>query len=131
MFEPLALLNALITLGLIIGGLVAYRHGFAQTANEVQERVINALQTEIGTLHDRITGLEEENARLNRVLSTLCVALKQRGISVSVDGDAANILEREANTSTGTAGGQGADVAAAPSKARRARKRASAVEGAA
>ena len=38
--EPLSLINLLITLCLLVGGVAAYRHGFARTANEVQERVI-------------------------------------------------------------------------------------------
>lgn len=93
MFEPLALFNTLVTLGLIVGGLLAYRRGFAQTVSEVQERVIIALQTEIQTLHDRIDALEAENTRLRTIISTLCAALKRRGIQVTVEGDTVSILE--------------------------------------
>lgn len=99
MFEPLSLLNLLITIGLVIGGVVAYYHGFTRTANEVQERVINALQSEIQMLHDRIATLEQENARLNYIVTTLCSALKQLGIHVTIDGDTVSIHDHNGSGS--------------------------------
>lgn len=99
MFEPLSLLNLLITIGLVIGGVVAYYHGFSRTANEVQERVINALQSEIQTLHDRIATLEQENARFNYIVTTLCSALKQLGIHVTIDGDTVSIHDHNGSGS--------------------------------
>lgn len=57
----LTILNLVATFGLIVGGLLAYHHGFARTATEVQERVIRLLQSEIGALQDRIDALEKEN----------------------------------------------------------------------
>lgn len=121
MFEPLALLNTLITLCLIIGGFVAYRHGFAQTANEVQERVINALQNEIQTLHDRIVVLEKENTHLNQLLTTLCATLKRRGVHVSVEGDAVSIHDNSAGLYTCNMHEQESEetIEARPTKARK------------
>ena len=92
--EPLSLINLLFTLCLMIGGVVAYRQGFTRTANEVQARVINALQSEIQSLHDRIAALEKENTRLSYTLTTMCLALKQRGIHVTIDGDIVSIQDR-------------------------------------
>jgi cell division protein FtsB len=89
--ESLSLLNLLVTLCLIVGGIAAYRHGFARTANEVQERVIHALQSEIQSLHDRIEALEHENTRLNYTITTMCSALRQRGLHVTIDGDIVSI----------------------------------------
>ena len=94
MVEPLTILNLSMTLCLLIGGIVAYRHGFARTANEVQERVIHALQSEIQALHDRIAALEQENTRLNYTINTICTSLKQRGIHVTIDGDIISIHGR-------------------------------------
>lgn len=94
MIEPLTLINLSMTICLIIGGIVAYRHGFARTANEVQERVIHALQSEIQALHDRIAVLEQENTRLNYTITTICTSLKQRGVHVTVDGDIISIHGR-------------------------------------
>ena len=91
--EPLSLINLIITLCLTIGAVVAYRYGFTKTANEVQERVIHALQSEIQSLHDRIAALEKENTRLSYTLTTMCQALKQRGIHVTIDGDIISIQD--------------------------------------
>jgi len=92
--EPLSLINLMITITLTIGGIAAYRHGFTRTANEVQDRVINALQHEIQSLHDRIAALEKENTRLSYTLTTMCMALKQRGVHVTIDGDIISIQDR-------------------------------------
>lgn len=94
MIEPLTLINLFLTICLVIGGIVAYRYGFARTANEVQERVIYALQSEIQALHDRIAALEQENTRLNYTITTICTSLKQRGVHVTVDGDIISIHGR-------------------------------------
>lgn len=94
LMELLTFLNLTMTICLTIGGIVAYRHGFARTANEVQERVIHALQSEIQTLHERIAALEKENTRLNYTITTICTSLKQRGVHVTVDGDIISIQGR-------------------------------------
>ncbi|HEU5228764.1 MAG TPA: hypothetical protein VFU49_13190 [Ktedonobacteraceae bacterium] len=97
MLEPLSLLNLLISIGLIIGGVVAYYHGFSRTANEVQERVIHAQQSEIQTLHDRIATVEQENARLSYIVTTICSALKQLGIHITIDGDTISIHDHNSS----------------------------------
>lgn len=96
--ESLSLLNLLITVCLVIGGIAAYRHGFTRTANEVQERVIHALQSEIQSLHDRIEALERENTRLNYIITTMCSALKQRGLHVTIDGDIVSIQDHRGDS---------------------------------
>lgn len=40
----LTILNLVATFGLIVGGLLAYHHGFARTASEVQERKVSTSQ---------------------------------------------------------------------------------------
>lgn len=107
--EPLSILNLLMTICLVIGGFIAYRHGFTRTANEVQERVINALQSEIQALHDRIGALEKENTRLNYTITTICTSLKQRGIHVTIDGDIVTIHDYTSNSHTYNARIQGVE----------------------
>ena len=93
----LTILNLVVTLGIIAGGIVAYFHGFARTADEVQERVINAMQHEIDALHDRLTALEKENTRLSQVIMTIRAALKQRGLHITIDGELVSIHDRAGN----------------------------------
>jgi len=90
----LTILNLAATFGLIVGGVLAYHYGFTRTANEVQERVIHLLQSEIGALQDRIDALEKENTRLNQVITTIRTSLKRRGLYITIDGELVSIRDR-------------------------------------
>ncbi|HEV2579241.1 MAG TPA: hypothetical protein VGT44_00195 [Ktedonobacteraceae bacterium] len=94
MLNFLSVLNLVVTLSLMVGGLLAYQHGFTRTANEVQERVIHLLQSEIGALQDRISALEKENTRLNHIITTIRSSLKRRGLYITIDGELVSIHER-------------------------------------
>lgn len=86
-------LNLAIALAIVLGGAVAFRYSLNRTANEIQERVINALQSEIQTLQDRIVALEKDNTRLSQTIALIRTALKQRGMSVTIDGDLVSISD--------------------------------------
>ena len=91
--EWMPLVNLAFLIFLTVGGFVAYRVGFAHTTEEVQERVINALNVEIGMLRDRVQAMEKENARLSQVIVTITSALKKWGLSVSIDGELVSISD--------------------------------------
>ncbi len=93
MTNILTLLNLLVTLGVIAGTITAYLHGFARTEEQIQERVIKALQSELDTLKDRLTALEEENTRLNHVITTIRTALKRRGLFITIDREMVSIRD--------------------------------------
>lgn len=90
----LSILNLVLCLGLALGGFAAFRHGFTRTANEVQERVIHALESEINALKDRLSELEKENVRLTHLIATMRHAMKRRGLFVTIDGDLVSIRDR-------------------------------------
>ena len=90
----LTVLNLVTTFGLIVGGVLAYHHGFARTASEVQERVIHLLQSEIGAMQDRIDALEKENTRLSQVIMTIRTSLKRRGLHITIDGELVSIRDK-------------------------------------
>jgi len=94
MSDILSILNLVLCIGLAVGGFAAFRHGFTRTANEVQERVIHALESEISALKDRLDELEKENARLTHVIATIRVAMRRRGFLVSVAGELVSIRDR-------------------------------------
>ncbi|HZU69964.1 MAG TPA: hypothetical protein VFA09_22025 [Ktedonobacteraceae bacterium] len=97
MLNFISILNLCVTFGLTAGGIVAFRHGFNRAANEIQDRVIKALQSEIGSLQDRIVALEKENTRLSHVIMTIRAALKRRGLHITIDGDLVSIHDRSGN----------------------------------
>jgi uncharacterized protein (UPF0335 family) len=94
MYNFLSIINLVLAIATVIGGIMAYRHGFTRTANEVQERVIGALNSELAALTSRIESMEKENIRLHQIISTICTALKQRGIAVTIEGDMVNISDQ-------------------------------------
>jgi cell division protein FtsB len=95
MTDILSILNLILCIGLAIGGLAAFHYGFTRTANEVQERVINALQSEIDSLKDRLADLEKENTRLNQIIATIRAALRRRGLYITIDGELVSIRDRD------------------------------------
>jgi uncharacterized protein (UPF0335 family) len=95
MYNFLSIVNLVLVIATVGGGILAYRHGFTRTANEVQERVIHALNSELEALTARIESMEKENVRLHQIISTICAALKGRGIAVTIEGDMVNIRDQQ------------------------------------
>lgn len=89
----IGILDFLMLFGLLAGTFMSYRNGRMATANEVQDRVINALQHQIDSLQDRLSAQEKENARQGQIINTIKTALKQRGLSVTIDGDLVSIAD--------------------------------------
>ena len=97
-YTTLSIISLLLTIGGLFGGFFAFRNGMARTANEVQERVIHALESEITTLRQRLDDMNEENIRLKLVIETICAALKSRGLAVTIDGAMVSIRDTHGTT---------------------------------
>ena len=98
--STLSIFSILLTICGILGGIVAFRNGFTRTANEIQERVINALESELAQLRQRLDDLKDENTRLKHTIATICSALKSRGLAVTIDGDMVSIRDSSGSTTT-------------------------------
>lgn len=93
MYIMLSIFSIAFTIAGILGGILAFRNGFTRTANEVQERVIHALESEITALHLRISDVEDENRKLEQTLLKMFQTLKKRGIAISIDGNVMKISD--------------------------------------
>jgi len=67
-------------------------------ANDAQQRTItalegtvNTLQADISSLQRKVDELKSENKRQERVIETICMALKSEGISITIDGEMISI----------------------------------------
>lgn len=98
MENVLSILNLVLVIGLGIGGWAAFRYGITRTANEVQERVINALESEINALKNRLSELEKENARLTQVIAIIRTSLRRRGVFITIDGEMVSIRDKAGKT---------------------------------
>ena len=98
----LSIISLLLTIGGLLGGFYAFKSGMSRAASEVQEHVINALESEITNLHQRLEDLKDENTRLRLIIETICAALKSRGLVVTIDGDMVSIHDTHRSTTTFT-----------------------------
>jgi hypothetical protein len=98
MENALSILNLVLFIGLTIGGWVAFRYGITRTANEVQERVIHALESEINALKDRLSELEKENVRLTEVIAVIRTSLRRCGMFITIDGEMVIIHDKHGKT---------------------------------
>jgi hypothetical protein len=93
--DLLSTINFVLILTGIVGGMIAYRSGVERSANEVQERVISALNVEMSSMRAKIDDLKADNMRLSLIIDTICVALRRRGLAVSIDGDIVSISDQQ------------------------------------
>jgi regulator of replication initiation timing len=97
-YTILSIISLILTIGGLLGGVFAFKNGMTRTANEVQERVIHALESEISNLRQRLDDMKEENIRLKLVIETVCTALKSRGLAVTIDGAMVSIHDTHGTT---------------------------------
>lgn len=114
MFEGFSAANILVLfaslaigLAVTLGMVFAFRTSMSKTAQEIQDRVIEALEKQINSLQDKIAELEKENALHKQTLGLIRSALRKRGLIISIDGDLITINDIGGNTSyTGRITGQ-------------------------
>lgn len=93
--------NIVIALGTLAGGYIAFRHGFNKQASEIQERVIDALETEMNTLRVKINTLEKDNEHLRKIIDLITQALNTRGWKITIDGDIVSVNDNSGGSHTG------------------------------
>lgn len=84
----LAIANFLFVVAGIGGGWLVLRSSLAKSKDEVQARVLQALQTENELLRSRVERVEKENNRLGTLIQTLIAMLKKsQHIEIEIDGE--------------------------------------------
>lgn len=91
--DILTLLSTVLSLGLIIGGIFAWRAGMFTGTTEIQTRTIEALKTRVETLEGQVESDEKEITRLRQVLNTVRHALGRRGLHIQIDGDVVTLFD--------------------------------------
>src|SRR5581483_695211 len=91
----------LISLGItLVVAFFAVKNGVMQSANQAQGSAISALRTEVETLRERVEDAEKENSRLEQIIDTICVALKKRGLVISIQGEMVSIEDKRGGSTT-------------------------------
>lgn len=96
----LPLLNLVIGVFVVVGGIFAYRNGYSKQTAEIQDRVINALKDEIEVLRGKVEGLEKDRATQDRVVSTIRHVLKQYGLRIVISGDFVTVQDTTGKSRT-------------------------------
>lgn len=90
-------------LGFGMAAFVAYfvvKNGVMKSTSEAQSSTIDAMRDEIQLLRERVEDAEKENIRLEQTIQTICVALKKRGLVISIQGEMINIQDRKGGSTT-------------------------------
>jgi uncharacterized protein YlxW (UPF0749 family) len=81
----------------------------SEEANNTQQRTISALQgtvstlqADIGSLQRKVDELKSENRHQERVIETICLALKSEGIMITIDGEVISIKGLEESKKSAT-----------------------------
>ncbi len=91
-------LDAILAVGLMIGGIFAIRNGRRNALATIQEQTITAQQGQIDVLNLRISELEKTNAKQEFVIETMQAAMKQEGFSVTINGDLVTVASARGST---------------------------------
>lgn len=86
--------------GIVLGGIYVGKSTAGRTASDAQQNAITAMQSEINTLRGRTDDLKKENTRQEAVIDTICIALKTRGLIISIQGEMVTIQDGASSTTT-------------------------------
>lgn len=89
--DYLPLLNIVLLVGLFVGGAIAWRRGYRQETNAIQESTIEALKEEVASLRRKVDDLERERSTQDQVIATIRYLLKQYGLRVTISGDVVTV----------------------------------------
>ena len=93
-------LNILLTVGLTIGGIFAFRRGYSKEIGERQAGLIKTLKDEVAVLTDKVSDLEKERATQDRVIATIRYALRQYNLKITIAGDFVTINDNGKSKTT-------------------------------
>lgn len=71
-----------------------------EEASNAQQRLMGTMKDEIASLRRKVDDTAKDNTRLKQTIDTIIVALKKRGLFVTIDGDMVNIADGNGKAST-------------------------------
>jgi hypothetical protein len=102
-----SIINYVIIIAIAIGGIFVVRHSrknaliaFQKETIEAFQQRMDLLEAEVAEQKGEISALREENALRKFQLETVTLALKQRGIVVTFDGDLITISDQHGTQTT-------------------------------
>lgn len=90
-------ITLIIAISGIIGTTLTYRNTRNSGLSQIQKDTIEAMQRRIDSLEDEYETLKKENNRLSGVIETICSALKQKSIFLTIEGEMITIEDNRAS----------------------------------
>lgn len=87
--------SLIVTLIVLVLGAIAYRRNSTKQLGELQAQVIDTYKSQNEAQEKQIADLERKLARHERILTTIQVALKRRGLRIEIDGDSISIIDSQ------------------------------------
>lgn len=99
--QTLSTIAGLISIGVtFFGAIFVVRSNIGKSTNEAQQSALSAMKEEMDVLRRRIDDREKESKRLERIIDTICAALKSKGINITIYGEVINIEVEDGKKST-------------------------------
>jgi hypothetical protein len=95
----LSVLSAVLTISFVIGGF-SFKNGRQEKLAKFQKDTNDALEQRIKALEGRSADLEKENIIQRHIIETITLALKQKGLIITIDGDMVTITDQNTNSSS-------------------------------
>lgn len=92
--------SVVLTVGILIGGIIAVRSGYFRVNNQVQQQTIDALKTRLDTLEKQAESDTKELGRLRQIIATIRHALKRRGLIIEIEGEFVTLIDADGARST-------------------------------
>lgn len=94
----LSVISLIVSVGMAIGTVFAFRSGYIQATSSIHEKVIDALQDQVATLEKQLEQQQKRSDRQELEMQAMREALKDEGIYITVDGEKVTIKDtREPN----------------------------------
>lgn len=94
---------------LIVGSFYVVKNGVGKTVSKANQdaiialnATIIALQSDVSTLRSKVEDVTKDKIRLEQTIDTICLALKSRGLMITVQGEMVNIDTLDGKSSTVT-----------------------------
>lgn len=90
----------LLLIGGIIGGIFAFKNARKSGIILIQDQTIVALNQRLDAQDKEIEALKNKNVYLEQVIETINLAMKKRGVVISVDGEMVTFTDAVGRSST-------------------------------
>lgn len=100
LFSLNGIINTFLLLCVMIGGFFAFRYGQKKSNVEGMKETILVLSGQVAAIKESLSMVEKENEHHKIIFETILLAMKQKGIIITVEGEMVTIDDGRNKTSS-------------------------------